>query len=279
MAVIGLSVLYVIFLWWFATGLVLYLDGLPRRTFRVTLSVSGALAALALVSLELTAGSTGIVAILAAITAALLIWAFNELLFLTGALTGPTRERCPPGLVGFPRFVLAARALLWHELGLLASTAIVAAAVWGEPNSFGLWTFLLLWTLRLSTKLNIFLGVPNTGVEFLPDQLDHLKSYFLTRPMNAFFPFSVMAATAIVALLVARAAHGDASIGDMAGWSALAALAALGLLEHWFLVIPLGQSQLWQWGFKSRDRKDPERPVLAGSAEAAVRVPPETVGR
>jgi putative photosynthetic complex assembly protein 2 len=279
MAVVGLSVLYMIFLWWFATGLVLYLDGLPRRTFRVTLAVSGGLAVAALVALALTATDRGIGGILTAITAALVVWAFNELLFLTGVLTGPSRERCPPGLVGFPRFVLATRALLWHEIGLVVSTVVVAALVWGQPNGFGLWTFLLLWTLRLSTKLNIFLGVPNTGVEFLPDQLDYLKSYFLTRPMNAFFPFSVMAATAIVALLIARALHGDATIGDLAGWSALAALAALGLVEHWFLVIPLGQAQLWQWGFKSRDRRDPAGPEVAGSVKAAVRVPPKSLGR
>ena len=30
----GLPVLYALFVWWFSTGLILYLDGLPRRTFR-----------------------------------------------------------------------------------------------------------------------------------------------------------------------------------------------------------------------------------------------------
>jgi putative photosynthetic complex assembly protein 2 len=279
MATIGLSVLYVVFLWWFATGFVLYLDGLPRRTFKVTLAVSGALAALSLVALELTAGERSVLNVMTAVTAALFIWGFNELLFLTGALTGPSRERCPTDATGFRRFVLATRALLWHELGLVVSTAIVAWAVWGQANAFGLWTFLLLWTLRLSTKINIFLGVPNTGENFLPEQLEFLKSYFLKRPMNAFFPFSVMAATAIVALLIARAAHGDGTAGDMAGWSALAALATLGLIEHWFLVIPLGQTELWQWGFRSRERKDPKGPGLAGGVTAAVPLPPEKHGR
>jgi putative photosynthetic complex assembly protein 2 len=279
MATIGLTVLFVVFLWWFATGLVLYLDGLPRRTFRVTLAVSGALAALSLVALELTAGERSVVNVIVSVTAALFVWGFNELLFLTGAMTGPSRERCPPDAIGFRRFLLATRALLWHEIGLVVSTLAVAWAVWGEANAFGLWTFLLLWTLRLSTKINIFLGVPNTGENFLPEQLDFLKSYFLKRPMNAFFPFSVMAATAIVALLIARAAHGDGSAGDMAGWSALAALATLGLIEHWFLVIPLGQTELWQWGFKSRERKAPEGSGIAGGVPAAVPLPPEQHGR
>ncbi|TVQ74779.1 MAG: DUF3623 family protein, partial [Chromatiaceae bacterium] len=28
----GLPILYVVFLWWFSTGAIIYLDGLPQRT-------------------------------------------------------------------------------------------------------------------------------------------------------------------------------------------------------------------------------------------------------
>jgi putative photosynthetic complex assembly protein 2 len=274
MAVAGLTILYVILLWWFATGAILYLDGLPRRTFPVSLGVLGALAALAFVVLGQTASTVSVWSVLAAITAALVIWAFNELMFLTGAMTGPSRAPCPPDARGWRRFGLATRALLWHEVGLVVSTLAIAFVVWDQPNAFGLWTFLLLWTLRLSTKLNIFLGVPNTGEDFLPDQLAHLKSYFLKRPMNAFFPFSVMAATAIVALLVARALHADQAAGMTMGWTALASLAALGLIEHWFLVLPFASAALWQWGFKSREGAEGQQPAAVPVAETKVGAKP-----
>ena len=41
----GLPILYTLFVWWFSTGLILYLDGLPRPTFRW--SMAGASAVLA----------------------------------------------------------------------------------------------------------------------------------------------------------------------------------------------------------------------------------------
>ena len=33
----GLPVLYALFVWWFSTGLIIYLDGLPRSTYRWTM--------------------------------------------------------------------------------------------------------------------------------------------------------------------------------------------------------------------------------------------------
>ena len=38
MAELLLPVLYTLFAWWFSTGVILYLDGLPRHTFRWTLN-------------------------------------------------------------------------------------------------------------------------------------------------------------------------------------------------------------------------------------------------
>ena len=46
----ALPVLYTLFLWWFSTGLIVYLDGLHPRTFRWSLAGAGALAVLAYVA-------------------------------------------------------------------------------------------------------------------------------------------------------------------------------------------------------------------------------------
>ena len=37
----------------------------------------------------------------------------------------------------------------------------MVALTWGGANQVGTWTFLVLWVMRLSAKLNVFLGVPN----------------------------------------------------------------------------------------------------------------------
>lgn len=115
----------------------------------------------------------------------------------------------------------------------------------------GLWTFLILWIMRLSAKLNVYLGVPNLTEQFLPQHLLYLKSYFCRKPMNGLFPISVTASTVIAALLVIKAAAAITPF-EAASLTFLATLMSLAVLEHWFLVIPLPAANLWSWGLKSR---------------------------
>ena len=49
-----LPVLYTLFLWWFSTGLIVWLDGLPRRTFRWSLIGATILAAIGLYGLAVS---------------------------------------------------------------------------------------------------------------------------------------------------------------------------------------------------------------------------------
>ena len=80
--------------------------------------------------------------------------------------------------------------------------------------------------MRLSTKLNIYLGVPNFSTEILPAQLAYLKSYFRTRAFNALMPLSLALAAALTGWLAMQAL---ASSGPVATrWSLLAGLALLG---------------------------------------------------
>jgi putative photosynthetic complex assembly protein 2 len=53
-ATIALPVLAALFAWWFATGAILYLDGLPRSTYRHSMMSASLLALLALVGLAVT---------------------------------------------------------------------------------------------------------------------------------------------------------------------------------------------------------------------------------
>jgi len=115
------------------------------------------------------------------------------------------------------------------------------------------WTFLLLWVMRLSAKLNLFLGVSNHGEELLPGRLRYLATYFGRRSMNLLFPVAVTAATTLAALLWLHAAAPGASAHDSVALALVAAMLTLAVVEHWFMVLPLQGTALWHWAMQ-RDR-------------------------
>jgi putative photosynthetic complex assembly protein 2 len=167
---------------------------------------------------------------------------------------------CPPGAAGWRRFALATETLIYHELALVAAAIAVVSLTWGEPNQVGTWTFVILWVMRQSAKMNVFLGVRNLSEEFLPPHLQYLKSFFRRRPMNLLFPVSVTASTVVAVLLFKVALQAEAASFDQAAFLFLATLLTLAVLEHWFLVIPLPVGALWNWSLRSRDV---ERPAAA----------------
>lgn len=241
------AALYAILLWWFSTGAILWLGGLPRATHRWTLGGATLVLAAALCGMALNAHDTSVTGAYAGFTCGLLAWAWVETTFLLGAITGPRRAACPPGARGAARFRAAAAAILHHELAAIAVVLAALAITWGQPNAAAAHTLLLLWGMRLSTKLNLFLGVPNTNEGFLPDRLRYLGSYFARRRMNPLFPVSIVAATVVTGLLAYGAAGTDGTAAAL-----LATLAALAWLEHWFLMLPIPVETFWRWGFRSR---------------------------
>ncbi|NJO53778.1 MAG: DUF3623 domain-containing protein [Bacteroidales bacterium] len=251
MAEYGIAVLYALFLWWFSTGIILFLDGLPRWTFKWSMAGATVLLAGALHGLWATGHEETPFGAYAGFSCGLMVWAWNEIAFLMGYATGPVRVACPPGVTGWARFSLATRTILHHELAILVSAAVVVAVTWGAPNQVGTITFFVLWLMRLSTKFNIFLGVPNLSEEFLPSHLEYLKSYFVRRPMNMLFPFTVTASTLFTTYLVHEAA--TSAPFPAAAYSLLSTLSGLAVIEHWFLVVPLPVAALWRWGLRTHE--------------------------
>jgi putative photosynthetic complex assembly protein 2 len=245
-----LPLLFAVFVWWFSTGLVLLLDGLPRTTFRWSVFISSLLAAGALLGLAHTAGQSSVAGSFCAFTCALLVWGWHELTFLTGWLTGPRKRASAPGLRGWQRFSEAVAAILWHELAILAAGLAIVAITWGAPNQIGSWTFMVLWAMRTSAKLNLFLGVRNLSVEFLPPHLAYMESFFRRRPMNALWPFSVLGATAVLALIVVHALDSGSSPATRAGLTLVATMLAMAIVEHGLLVLPLQSTALWRWAMR-----------------------------
>ncbi len=97
-----------------------------------------------------------------------------------------------------------------------------------------MWTYLVLWGMRQSAKLNLFLGVRNLGVEFLPQHLRYLQSFFRRRGMNALFPLVDRwhASALVVVLRRACTLHPGVEPFEASGYALLTAIALLGLLEH-----------------------------------------------
>ncbi len=247
MAEILVPIGFAVFVWWFSTGLVLWLDRLPERGVRWGLVVSTVLALLALWGLSHTADLATPTGAYCAFSCALVIWGWHELTFLAGWITGPRQEALAPEVRGWPRFVESVRAILWHELGLLAMGGLVLWVTWGGSNPVGPATYAVLWTMRLSAKLNLFFGVRNFSEAFLPQHLKYLQSFFRRRRMNAFFPFAVGAATLVAVALVLDTLEPALAPGARAGQWLVSTMLVLAIVEHWMLVLPLESTALWRW--------------------------------
>jgi putative photosynthetic complex assembly protein 2 len=248
---IGLPILFATFLWWFSTGLILGLSLLPGVSrgmimFGATIMLAAALIVLRLWSADETTSAAYIT-----FTAALAVWAWIEVAFLTGYVTGPSDQPCPAQARGWDRFSRALATLLWHEVAILTGFVLVMFFASGPGGGVAIAAYAILLAMRLSVKINIFLGVPHAPFAFLPDHLRHLGSYFRTRPVTAFFPLSIVCATFLTGYLSWRV-YAATSATEATSFTLLATLAAFALLEHWFLALSLNSENLWRWVLPAR---------------------------
>lgn len=245
-----LAALATLFMWWFSTGLILWRvrvadngtaqDHLKSVIIGLPLLAIGVAAAWASLP-DLSANG-----IYLAFLAALALWGWIELAFLSGVITGPNRAPCPPFASTKDRFWRAVGTIAWHEIALVVTLTGLGAASLHAANPFAFGTFALLFVARISAKLNLFLGVPRINTQFLPRPLAHLPSHFRVGRITAFFPASVSALTVLSALLMERVLN----VPDPAlsvGYALLTCLSLLAVLEHWFMVLPLPDEKLWRW--------------------------------
>jgi len=252
-----LPVLFVVVAWFVSTGVVIALVAalgrLSRRAARWSVAAAGIVAVTGLWLAHHVAGDASPRGAYLGFAAAFAVWGWHELSFLMGVITGPRAMPLPGGTTGWTRFRMAAATLIWHEVALAATAAVLLALTWGQSNQLAALTFAALFGLRLSAKLNIFLGVPNLTVDFLPARLAHLKSYFRVAHFNPLFPVTVAVASVAALLLAEHAAL--APDAQAPGLTMLTTLVALGVLEHWFLVLPFRDAALWRWAMASSARQ------------------------
>ncbi|MEM9754770.1 MAG: putative photosynthetic complex assembly protein PuhE [Pseudomonadota bacterium] len=242
--------LVALFLWWFSTGAILCAvrradrGGAVARRRVVILSLP--LAVLGSVGFWMTLSDGSLGGAYLAFFSALALWGWAELAFLAGIITGPNDSHLPPAAPEWERFLRAWGTIAYHELLLVALMTAMVALARGAENLVGVLTFGVLFAARVSAKLNLYLGVSKINTEFLPEPLTHLPSHFRSARMNWLFPISITALTFATAVFVVQAVLATGAAGAV-GYALVAALTALALLEHWFLVLPLPDERLWRW--------------------------------
>ncbi len=254
-----IAALAALFVWWASTGAILLAvrradHGGPHARLWACLMTLPILV-LGAAGFVDTLGDTSIAGIYVAFLAALALWGWIELTFLTGTITGPITSHMSPDVPEWERFIRAWGTIAYHEMLLGAVMVAMILLSWGAENMFGTWTFAILFAARISAKLNLYLGVRKINLEFIPEPLNHLPSHFRIARMNWLFPISITGLSFAAACWLQLLWTAD-SQADAVGFALLSALTALALLEHWFMVLPLPDEKLWRWML-------PERPTPA----------------
>ncbi len=240
--------------WWGSTGLIV----LAVRSFekRHGLVVIGAafMAALGVAILVISADMRTPSGAVAAFVGALLIWAFFEVAFLSGWITGPRTTPLPANVIGRERFKLAVETVIYHEIALVGTLVLLVATMWGSDNHVGVMIFALLWVMRLASKFILFLGARHSLSEMIPPRLTYLQSYFRTDHTTKLFPIVMLVGTANLGFLVRAALTSEDPFLSVAHVLA-ATFILLALAELIFLNLPIRDSALWAWAMPNLKRE------------------------
>ncbi|MEX1366983.1 MAG: putative photosynthetic complex assembly protein PuhE [Nannocystaceae bacterium] len=251
----ALAIVSVVVVWWLSTGVVLRIVWLPRSTHRISLAIFSVAAVAAMYGLVWASNETSVGAAYLGFGCSLAVWAWHELSFLLGVISGPRKVPARPEASGWQRFRDATATVIHHEIALAATAIAVVGLTWGAPNQVATGTFLVLWIMRLSAKLNVFVGVRNLSEEFIPPHLRYLTSYFRRSSFSPLMFVSVFGASLALLPLASEALTADAGSLAVSGHTIVATMLAMAIIEHVFLALPLPDSVLWSWILDSRASK------------------------
>lgn len=271
----AIPVIFAILVWFVSTGALLWLVGAPRAVHGVTMAALSVVLAGATGGVVMIGADASVAGAFTGFGLGIAIWAWHEAAFLFGFLTGPRRSECPPGLSPWRRFIAASETVIAHEIAIALNAALLVALSWGAANQTAMWTFLLLWGMRLSAKANIFAGAPHLSDELLPDRLRYLKSYFGPKRVTVFFAATMVLITIITLALIAAARAAPAGAHEGASLALLATLAALATLEHALMAAPLRDAAMWAWA----RRRDAAEPAAESALSRRNSAPPATLAR
>lgn len=278
------AVFYTLILWWFTTGLIMAVFQRSQRTIRICFGVATLVMLAALFGLGWSARDVRPVSVYLAVTCGTIVWGWHVASYYLGFVTGikPSQHnylvqnavepaelyqlnRSSQGqaekhiwhsalqnglwLLFPPRFRQAALASLYHELFVLACFLIMAAITLPLPNRWGLWIYLALWLMHTSAKLNIFFGVRNFRVDFLPQHLHFLEQFVAKQRISLFFPLSICVAFSLGLFLLYQVIDPNVVVAHSIGATLILTMVLLGILEHLMLILPIPVA-LWGWGVR-----------------------------
>jgi putative photosynthetic complex assembly protein 2 len=261
-----------VMVWFIATGLVAWADNRPRATFSRSQMVGSISGIAGLVVILFASLSAEIWAVYLGFIGALMVWGWHEISFLTGAAAGPRRGPADPALIGVARFRQAAATVMHHEVALALTALLLISLSWDVPNQIGATVFVLMFAMRLISKINLFVGVPNSSVEMLPDHLAYLKTYFGRNRMTGLLAVSMIGIALVSIWFASLALAAPAGSAEMVGASLLFTLSLLGVIEHLFLSLPFRDGMLWGWALPNHKGAQ-SKMAQAKLAQNKVRVP------
>ena len=236
--------------WWVGTGVILWLDRRPAKSFKWSLSAWTGLLLLSFWGVYESMQQVSVANAYLGFGSVIVMWGWHELAFLTGWITGPRKVALQPGAVGWKRFKQSLDVVLYHEIALLLNFGLLWVIQGDHPNHVALCTFSLLWFMRVSGKLNLYFGVPQNGAQYLPSHLSYLGSYFPARNMTPWFVLSFTTAVGTWLWILGQTQLGLIEVTT--GWVLLASLLGLGILEHAMMVLPWPLERLWGWALSAK---------------------------
>jgi hypothetical protein len=218
-------ILYILMVWWISTGVILYLGRQPRTLHAAFMLAASAVMLAALWGVAASRNDTSTLGLYTGFTCSILVWGWQEMAFLMGYITGPNRAPCPPNMVGLPRFFAASRAVMHHELALVASLGVIAWLTWHGSNH---------------------------SEDFLPEHLRYLNSFFKDAAVNPFFPVALALACIAAVLGWLEVSSALPNTPRALAMTFVVTLLSLAILEHIFMVLPISLSGLWTWLVRRR---------------------------
>jgi putative photosynthetic complex assembly protein 2 len=226
------SLALVVGFWWAATGLTL---AMQWSSAAIAVSVA-ATSVFAIVGAVLIAKSrtdaTAAGARNAFLGSALVWWWCSSIFYAGFGVTIAPAIEAPSGsaALAVQAIMTTLRADLFGVFALLA----IGAAMRGASNRVAFWSFVAFFGTLQTAKLNVFFGVRNSGVDWLPSHLSGLAQFFGPNHNSTLLPVTVLLLSVIAVALARRAIRARDSFGRHAN-AMLSFLVTLAVLEHVFL--------------------------------------------
>lgn len=239
---LGVSLALVVGFWWAATGVTLAMQQ-SALAGTVSLVVATVMAVVGAVLINASRRNTTVQGARFAFLGSSLVWWWCSTLFYAG-IGVRINSNVEVGPRTFELALQAILATLRADLFGVFALVAVAVAVWRSPNRLAFWTLLTFWSTLQTAKLNVFMGVRNSGADWLPEHLSGLSQFFGPAVNSWLLPLTIAGLCACLILVVHRAQIEKRDFARHAS-AMIALLLALAVVEHVFLGLDMSLP-LWE---------------------------------